>query len=168
LYHFHSYLSVAQNITWEPSKATLLNTVGSCLAQMGVYDMVYLPWHHAMHLRWFYPHVHKHHHRQLAPTRGTIDGINTHPFEFVTGIYLHIFSLWIIPCHAYGALLFALLTGMMASLNHTRWAVRIPYVFDVRDHDLHHQINKCNYAQYVPWWDMLLGTHRFRDHVRAP
>lgn len=165
-YHFHMFAASTDKISWAVDGATIWNTVVTCLLQLGVYDMVYCPFHRALHLPAIYPYIHKHHHRQLAPTRGTIDGINTHPIEFTCGIYLHIFALFIVPCHAYGAALFLLVTSLMASLNHTRWAVKIPGVFDVRDHDMHHQIFKCNYAQYVPWWDLLMGTHRTKPFGR--
>ena len=85
LFHFHQYVSVATNINWEMDQIGVLNTIGSTLGAMGIYDLVYVPWHNAMHWKALYPWVHKHHHRQLAPTRGTIDGINTHPLEFLVG-----------------------------------------------------------------------------------
>merc|ERR1712086_612884 len=160
MYHLRMFILNANNISWAAEDATVFNTLGSCLLQLGVYDMVYCPWHRALHLPGLYPLIHKHHHRQVAPTRGTIDGINTHPVEFISGIYLHIFSLFVVPSHIYGTALFLASTGLMASLNHTRWPIRIPGIFDVRDHDLHHQIYRCNYAQYVPWWDWAMGTHR--------
>jgi sterol desaturase/sphingolipid hydroxylase (fatty acid hydroxylase superfamily) len=138
----------------------LWNTLASTLLQLAVYDGIYYWFHRALHLPAIYPYIHKHHHKQLAPTRGTIDGINTHPFEFISGLYHHILCLYLIPSHIYGAATFLVITSLMASLNHTRWAVHIPYIFEVRDHDMHHQIFTCNYAQYVPWFDWIFGTHR--------
>lgn len=159
-YHFYNFMMTSESIIWASDKLSVWNTLGSILLAMGVYDLFYVPFHWSLHIPAIYPWIHKHHHRQLAPTRGTIDGVNTHPIEYTTGLYLHILCLHLIPMHIYGLMGFFSITSFMASINHTRWAVRIPYVFDVRDHDLHHQIPRCNYAQYVPWWDWALGTHR--------
>ena len=62
--------------------------------------------------------------------------------------------------HVIGVLSFLFLAGIMASLNHTRWAVRIPFVFDVRDHDVHHRLPRSNYGQFVMWWDKIFGSFR--------
>jgi sterol desaturase/sphingolipid hydroxylase (fatty acid hydroxylase superfamily) len=41
--------------------------------------------------------IHKHHHRQKAPSRGTADAINVHPFEFVCGEYNHLLAIYLVP-----------------------------------------------------------------------
>jgi hypothetical protein len=40
--------------------------------------------------------VHKHHHRQHAPSRGNTDAVNVHPFEFVVGEYLHLAAVLLV------------------------------------------------------------------------
>ena len=47
----------------------------------------------------------------------------------------------------------------MASLNHTRFGISIPFVYDVRTHDVHHRKPRSNYCQFVPWFDMLYGSY---------
>ena len=37
--HFHRYIDTAQNIEWGREKVGIFNTVGSCLLQLGVYDI---------------------------------------------------------------------------------------------------------------------------------
>ena len=60
-----------------------------------VYDAFYAPFHRALHHRSVYAFVHKHHHRQVVPTRGNTDAINVHPFEFIVGEYNHVYPY---PC----------------------------------------------------------------------
>ena len=84
---------------------------------------VYTLFHRFLHHRSVYGLVHKHHHKQKAPSRGNLDAINVHPFEFVCGEYLHLACVYLIPCHAYAAGLFMALAGVFASLNHTRFDV---------------------------------------------
>lgn len=86
-------------------------------------DKVYTLFHRFLHHRSVYGLVHKHHHKQKAPSRGNLDAINVHPFEFVCGEYLHLACVYCVPCHAYAAGLFMALAGVFASLNHTRFDV---------------------------------------------
>merc|ERR1712046_262759 len=97
------------------------NTVGSLVALFVVYDFFYSWLHRILHVKAIYKYVHKHHHRQIAPTRGNIDAINVHPLEFVMGEYLHLLAVWLVPCHAITVLLFIVMGGFLASLNHTRF-----------------------------------------------
>jgi sterol desaturase/sphingolipid hydroxylase (fatty acid hydroxylase superfamily) len=79
--------------------------------------------HRALHHRSIYHLVHKHHHKQKAPSRGNTDAINVHPFEFVSGEYLHLLCIWLVPCHVASAVTFVVAGGIFASLNHTRYDV---------------------------------------------
>ncbi len=119
-----------------------------------------------------YKHVHKHHHRQHAPSRGNTDAINVHPFEFVVGEYLHLLAVFLTglilrQVHVAAVLAFIVAGGVAASLNHTRLDVVLPAgLYDVKAHDVHHRIPKSNYGQYTMAWDRLLGT--FRQYSDAP
>ncbi len=121
--------------------------------------------------------VHKHHHRQHAPSRGNTDAINVHPFEFVVGEYNHLLAVWLTGLllhrvHVAAVLAFIVAGGVGASLNHTRLDVRLPgggWLFDVRAHDVHHRMPKSNYGQYTMAWDRLLGTFRpYSDAAQGP
>ena len=64
--------------------------------------------------------------------RGNIDAINVHPFEFITGEYLHLFTVYLVatyafPVHLYAMILFIAIGGLLASLNHTRYDINILY-----------------------------------------
>lgn len=144
------------------------------LAMYVIYDSVYVPFHHFLHLPQVYPWIHKHHHKTIVPHRGTFDGINTHPIEFAIGEYMHLFAVAALklllcsggsvvglPCKLHWSTVaaFILLTSIMAPLNHTLVDVRVPFLFDPRDHGVHHKLLRANYFQYVRWWDMLYGSY---------
>ena len=159
LYHFWLFLTTSPTVLWDPKEITLNNTIPAALLQFAVYDFFYFWFHRALHHRSIYEMVHKHHHRQKSPFRGVFDGINVHPFEMVVGIYIHLFAVYLVPCHIVGAQLFFGLGALMAAFNHTRWGISCPKFYDVRDHDVHHAKFVYNYAQYVMWWDKLFGTY---------
>jgi sterol desaturase/sphingolipid hydroxylase (fatty acid hydroxylase superfamily) len=126
-----------------------------------VYDFFYSIFHRVLHERGIYKHIHKHHHQQHAPSRGQIDAINVHPFEFLTGEYNHLMALIIVghffPIHPVTAFLFILTGGVLASLNHTRYHIKVGPIFSVAYHDLHHWQPKTNFGQYTMFWDYIFG-----------
>jgi sterol desaturase/sphingolipid hydroxylase (fatty acid hydroxylase superfamily) len=158
--------NAAQMLFWTPTiskrldELTIGNTIGSLIAFYIFYDFFYLCFHQFLHVRAIYPYIHKHHHRQKAPSRGNADAINVHPFEFVVGEYLHLLTIWVIPCHMYTAIFFVIIGGILASLNHTRFDVSIPFLYSVKVHDVHHRMPESNYAQYTMFWDRLFGSYR--------
>merc|ERR1712086_1203687 len=155
-------------VSWSLHELTVWNTLVSTLLQFTLYDFFYHGFHRTLHLGSIYPYIHKHHHKQKAPTRGVMDGINVHPFEMAVGIYLHLFVVAVIPCHIVGAQLFFGMASLMAGFNHTRWGIYVPKFYDVRDHDMHHVYPNCNYAQYVMWWDKLFGCFKESPTSRPP
>lgn len=165
---------VDHDVPISTSPLTILQNVAVVLLSLGCYDLIYVPFHRTLHLKWLYPWIHKHHHRQAVPFRGTFDGINTHPIEFFFGEFLHVWSLqlvgWILSfvglkVPLWGCFSFLITGGLMASLNHTRFGISIPYVYDVRSHDVHHRKPKSNYCQFVPWFDKLYGS--FEKYMSA-
>ena len=143
--------------------------IATVLLTLGCYDLIYVPFHRLLHVPALYPYIHKHHHRQAVPFRGTFDGINTHPLEFAFGEFLHVWALQVAGNFSttvlgaklpyFGVLAFLITGGLMASLNHTRFGISIPFVYDVRTHDVHHRKPRSNYCQFVPWFDMLYGSY---------
>lgn len=160
VYHVVQVSYYTSSIKWAPEEANFMNTVGSLGAFYVVYDFFYANFHRILHFRSLYGIIHKHHHRQKAPSRGNLDAINVHPFEFVVGEYFHLFTIWLIPCHVYAVVVFVLLAGVFASLNHTRFDVNIPFVYSVKTHDVHHRLPESNYSQYTPLWDHIMGSFR--------
>eukprot|EP00300_Choanocystis_sp_HF-7_P006409 c14685_g1_i2.p1 GENE.c14685_g1_i2~~c14685_g1_i2.p1 ORF type:complete len:262 (+),score=37.71 c14685_g1_i2:67-786(+) len=167
LFFYHFLVFVWSHCPWSPSDLTLSNTLLSFISLFTLYDFVYTLYHRLLHHRAIYALIHKHHHRQHAPFRGNLDAVNVHPFEFITGEYLHLLVLAVVPTHAFTALIFLVSSGILASLNHTRYDARIPFVFSKRPelyatayHDIHHRDLNWNYGQYTVWWDYLFGTFR--------
>eukprot|EP00756_Hemistasia_phaeocysticola_P012079 Hpha_TRINITY_DN15170_c3_g8::TRINITY_DN15170_c3_g8_i3::g.129071::m.129071/K07750/E1.14.13.72, SC4MOL, ERG25; methylsterol monooxygenase len=167
VYHATHFFREAEWLTGKKEDLTALNSICAALLALGVYDSIYVPFHRALHLPGLYPLIHKHHHKQINPFRSLYDGINTHPFEFICGEYLHLLSLWVtgqllayagLKFHVAGVVGFLLVTASLAPLNHTRWTMRVPFLFDTRTHDTHHKYPRSNYCQYVPWWDHLYGS----------
>lgn len=62
--------------------------------------------------------------------------------------------------HAYTIILFMIIAGYLASINHTRIAFVIPGMYAVKDHDIHHNDVASNFGQYVMIWDYLFKTRR--------
>lgn len=150
----------ATRIVWSREDLTLLNSVGSLVAFYVCYDLLYMLFHRLLHIPSLYAYVHKHHHQQKAPSRGNLDAINVHPFEFVVGEYIHLLTIYVVPCHIYAVVVFILAGGVLASLNHTRYDVSIPYLYSVKVHDVHHRLPMSNYGQYTMLWDRIFGTYR--------
>lgn len=130
-----------------------------------IYDFFYTLFHWALHWDAIYPLIHKHHHRQMSPFRGNTDAINVHPIEYVIGEYDHLFTMFLLTrifgpgqVHAAMFIIFIAVGGALASLNHTRIDLQLPYVFNVRAHDFHHRQPRCNYGQYLMLWDCVFGT----------
>ena len=71
--------------------------------------------------------------------------------------------------HVYGVLIFVILGGVLASLNHTRYDLGVDnLLFHVRYHDEHHVVFNTNYSQYTVLWDMIWGTFSdLRDRPTA-
>ena len=177
-------IRAAEWVAWDaasawPVWALVPSCVATVLLTLGCYDLIYVPFHRLLHVPALYPYIHKHHHRQAVPFRGTFDGINTHPLEFAFGEFLHVWALHVAGAFAtrvlgvqlpvQGALAFLITGGLMASLNHTRFGIRIPFVYDVRTHDVHHRKPRSNYCQFVPWFDLLYGTfeeYRTKEEAR--
>jgi sterol desaturase/sphingolipid hydroxylase (fatty acid hydroxylase superfamily) len=167
--HITQFVWHAPTVAWGGLETmTLANTLGSLLAFFALYDLVYVGFHRALHHPSVYGLVHKHHHQQKAPSRGNEDAVNVHPFEFVSGEYLHLACMWAVPSHVAANIAFMVVGGVLASLNHTRHDFNVGgsgdggmgAIYSVKAHDVHHAHTFFNYGQYTMLWDRLLGTFR--------
>jgi sterol desaturase/sphingolipid hydroxylase (fatty acid hydroxylase superfamily) len=160
VYHCVRFVMLSDRVAWGLDTMTVWNTVVALPCLYLLYDLVYYWFHRMLHLRSLYRFVHKHHHRQMAPTRGNHDAINVHPFEFGVGEYLHLFCFYVIPCHVSTIVAFIVIGGILASLNHTRYDFDFSVLYSVRAHDMHHHIVTTNYGQYSMFWDRVFGSFR--------
>jgi len=171
-FHYLQFMATSANVLWSLEQVTVWNTLFALPCFFVVYDLFYAPFHRLLHHRSVYAYVHKHHHRQVVPTRGNTDAINVHPFEFIMGEYNHVLAIflvsrYIVPVHAIACISFLVLGGCLATLNHTRLDcafLRLPFVgvpiFGVRAHDTHHAVPNSNYGQYIMLWDWVMGTYK--------
>jgi sterol desaturase/sphingolipid hydroxylase (fatty acid hydroxylase superfamily) len=88
--------------------------------------------------------------------------IDTNAIYFL-GEYLHLLTIYVIPCHIAAVIIFILFSGFFASLNHTRFDVNIPGIYSVKVHDVHHRLPESNYGQYIMLWDQVFGSYRSYD-----
>lgn len=160
VYHILWVCYYCSSIKWALEDANIFNTLGSLIAFYIFYDFFYANFHRLLHAKELYPLIHKHHHRQKAPSRGNLDAINVHPIEFFVGEYLHLVTVWFVPCHVIAVLIFVLVGGVVASLNHTRFDLNLPG-YSVSNHDVHHSTSPMsNYGQYIMLWDQIQGSYR--------
>lgn len=81
--------------------------------------------------------------------------------------YLHLASVAIVPSHIYAVLAFIVVGGFLASLNHTRFDLTLPFgLYSVAVHDEHHVAFNYNYGQYTMLWDRVWGTYRTPPPVK--
>jgi len=165
IYHMVKFCYNSNEVTWSDNPfIILLNIIVAIPALFVVYEFFYVFFHRGLHHPSIYKYVHKHHHQQNAPTRGYTDAINTHPFEYVTGQYNHLFAVYILcrvmPVHVLSVAGFMSIGAMMAGLNHTRLDLGLGFVYQVKHHDAHHKFVNVNYCQYIVLWDWLLGSYK--------
>ena len=120
-----------------------------------------------MHLPAVYRYVHKHHHRNTFPARGYIDAANEHPVEQIVALSLHWTAVHIVALSA-GLHVAAVgahfgFKALGACFNHTGYDLQLRFLgidYSVRAHETHHRKPNTNFAQYVMFWDRLMGTYR--------
>jgi len=165
IYYLIKLCWFSNTVSWSTDPLfILINNIICVPVLFVVYDFFYTIFHRGLHHHSIYRFIHKHHHRQNAPTRGYDDAINTHPLEYLPGQFNHIFSIWILglvfPVHLSAVAIFMFLGMVMAGLNHTRLDVGFPGVYEVKHHDAHHRFPNSNYGQYVVFWDRLTGSYK--------
>jgi len=158
-YHIFLVATLTPTVRWRVTEATFINSVLVLAPMYLLYDFVYTIFHKLLHLRCVYRYVHKHHHRQMSPSRGYYDAINVHPFEFLVGEYLHLLCFCTIPCHIFAIITFIVLASVLATLNHSGRDVSIPGLYDAKDHLVHHRLPDTNFGQYTTFWDKIYGWH---------
>jgi len=153
-----------------PSAVGVLNSVGAFWLLLVVDDSMYAPLHRLMHHSYVYRWVHKHHHRNTYPARGYIDAANEHPVEQIAALTLHWIAVHVVA-HTAGLHIVAVgahfgFKALGACFNHTGFDLRVRFLgidYSVRAHETHHRKPQTNFAQYVMFWDRLMGTYREYD-----
>jgi sterol desaturase/sphingolipid hydroxylase (fatty acid hydroxylase superfamily) len=177
-YLFFRYLWFSEAVLWDWRQITIANALLPIPLLYITFDATYVLLHWILHWQSLYPYIHKHHHIQKAPSRGSVDAANVHPVEMFLGEYNHILALFLVTSvfnlriHLLAPVVFLILGGVIAGVNHTRHDITVTLpiptaggwskmkIFDSKAHDVHHRIPQCNYGQYTMFWDILLGTYR--------
>ena len=150
-----------------PAGLGLLNGPVAFWLLLVVDDAMYAPTHRFLHLPGVYRYVHKHHHRNTFPARGYIDAANEHPVEQIVALSLHWAAVHIVALSA-GLHVAAVgahfgFKALGACFNHTGYDLQLRFLgidYSVRAHETHHRKPNTNFAQYVMFWDRLMGTYR--------
>mmetsp|Transcript_47142 Transcript_47142/g.57052 ORF Transcript_47142/g.57052 Transcript_47142/m.57052 type:complete len:367 (-) Transcript_47142:796-1896(-) len=170
VYFLFRYMYFEPNSVWDIKKASVMNVIVPLPVIFVMYDFFYTLLHCALHVKGVYAYIHKHHHHQKAPSRANVDAVNVHPIEFFLGEYNHLFAVFLYcralnqQLHILSVLLFLVIGGALASINHTRfditWSVFGIPLYDSKNHDVHHRIPQSNYGQYIMFWDYVFGSYR--------
>jgi len=170
VYFLIRYMYHEKNGIWAIGNMTMTNVLVPLPVIFVVYDFFYTLLHWALHDKSVYGYIHKHHHHQKAPSRANVDAVNVHPIEFFLGEYNHLFACYLychvmnLELHIIAVVLFLLIGGTLAGLNHTRfdcsWSLFGITIYDSKYHDVHHRIPQSNYGQYIMLWDWIFGSLR--------
>jgi sterol desaturase/sphingolipid hydroxylase (fatty acid hydroxylase superfamily) len=172
-YFLAKYLFHEPNAIWSLQSVSFTNTLLAIPPFFIIYDFFYTILHWALHIQSVYGYIHKHHHRQKAPSRANVDAVNVHPVEFFLGEYNHIFAVYIycnllgMQMHVVTIPIILVMAACLTGLNHTRYDSKVEIMgvtlYDSKWHDVHHRIPQSNYGQYTNFWDRIFGTFRMYD-----
>jgi lathosterol oxidase len=119
--------------------------------------------HRVLHGRWLFRHLHRHHHKFLAPTIFTMTAV--HPIEFLMHQSVLIGCAFLLPVHWAVYVAVVLYTYLIGAIDHSgvRVSWPLPLHTSNRFHDDHHAYFHCNYGHHSDLFDRLHGTVRRLD-----
>ncbi|XP_056457727.1 cholesterol 25-hydroxylase-like protein [Gadus chalcogrammus] len=130
-----------------------------------LFDLLFFAWHWAMHrFRWLFLHVHLHHHRH-HPVPIALAAQDAGAAEVLSQLLLALGTARLLGLHPLSEAAFHLLNSWLAVEDHCGY--RLPWGLQgllprlgagAPHHQLHHSLQKGNYAPYFTIWDRLLGT----------
>jgi lathosterol oxidase len=119
--------------------------------------------HRVLHGRWLFRHIHRHHHKFLAPTIFTMTAV--HPIEFLMHQSVLIGCAMLVPVHWAVYVAVVLYTYLIGAIDHSgvrvNWA--LPLHSSNQFHDDHHVYFHCNFGHHSDLFDRLHGTVRRSD-----
>ncbi|CAB9519468.1 Methylsterol monooxygenase [Seminavis robusta] len=156
------------SMLWEMKDASPISVLLPMPLYFIIYDFFYTTIHMLLHLKGVYAYVHKHHHRQKAPSRGSEDAVNVHPIEFCLGRLSNIITLYLVcrvaKFHIIGFNLVQLIYTTGSTFSHSRHDITISLgplkIWTSRDHDVHHRIPNKNFGRFIKLWDWIYCTYR--------
>ncbi|EQC33752.1 hypothetical protein SDRG_08854 [Saprolegnia diclina VS20] len=137
-----------------PAPLTIALEVGlACLFE----NTVEYYWHRFLHTRAAYAHVHKVHHHYKSPR--PFDDMYMHPVEGMAYYWVLYGPPYVFAMHMHSFCIYMALMGLFGLLDHSGIPVRIPLVYDTRDHEIHHRRVNYNYGFPFQYFDFLHGTY---------
>jgi Delta7-sterol 5-desaturase len=119
--------------------------------------------HRILHGRWMFRHMHRHHHKFLAPTIFTMTAV--HPVEFLMHQSVLIGCAFLLPVHWAVYVAVVLYTYLIGAIDHSGIRVTWPLPMHASNqfHDDHHAYFHCNFGHHSDLFDRLHGTVRRSD-----
>lgn len=119
--------------------------------------------HRFLHGKFMFRHVHRWHHRVVAPT--PFITVTMHPVEFILLQATAFLPVFFMPVHVAafaGLLVYALVFNLMdhSGIRMNHW---LPWHSSSSFHDDHHVYFHCNYGQHISIFDRVHGTLRRHD-----
>ncbi|OQR88019.1 sterol desaturase [Achlya hypogyna] len=137
-----------------PSTAMLLlQVLGACVFE----NTIEYYWHRILHTRAMYTRIHKVHHHYKRPR--PFDDMYMHPCEGMAYYWVLYGPPFVLPMHLHSFVVYMVLMGTFGLLDHSGVPVRIPFVYDTRDHDVHHTRVTYNYGFPFQLLDVVHGTY---------
>jgi len=114
--------------------------------------------HRLLHRPWLFKHIHRWHHRYVAPIVFTTTAV--HPIEFLVFAFFVLLPALVVPVHWAVYVLVVAYTYLVGMIDHagieSRWP--LPLHESNRFHDDHHVFFHCNYGHHTQVFDRLHGT----------
>jgi Delta7-sterol 5-desaturase len=135
-------------------------TLGSTVFLFVLVDAIAYYAHRALHHKLFFRHIHRWHHRYLAPTPFVVTAM--HPLEFLFFQATTFLPFFLIPFHWVSVIAVLVYALVFNIVDHSGVDLRsrLPWQAPTRYHDDHHVHFHCNFGQHLMLWDRLHGTLR--------
>ncbi len=119
--------------------------------------------HRWLHNKWMFKHIHRWHHRCIAPNPFTT--VTMHPVEFLlfqATAFIPVFTLPVHVASFVGLLIYVLVFNIM---DHSgiRIVHKLPWQSSSAYHDDHHVHFHCNFGQNLMFFDRFHGTLRRKN-----
>lgn len=135
---------------------TILSTIGLFI----VLDASAYYVHRALHFKWFFRNVHRHHHKFIATSPYVVTAL--HPLELVMLQGVSFIPLFFIPFHAVGIGIVLVYILIWNIIDHSgvKLFSSLPWQGPTMYHDDHHKYFHVNFGQHLMIWDRMHGTLR--------
>jgi lathosterol oxidase len=116
--------------------------------------------HRALHIKWLFKRVHRHHHKYIATT--SFAAVAMHPVELMSLQAAAFALIFIVPLHpaVMGFVMIYILVFNIIDHSGVDLESVIPWQPPSAYHDDHHVHFHVNFGQHLMFWDRIHGTLR--------